>query len=282
MESKKIDLSLGKKTIKVFAMQRVSTLVKELIGERSIRRTAEDSNVAASYITGIVNQKYLPSAEILRKLTAPSAKPQNGVTMEDLMIAAGYQTDYIEVAVEEPGILDANDNTNGNDSVTHDWVREHHRERMQEIRKFESMVTGIIYKTLAEKGLSFSYVNEVMGVRGYKPDVAVYVSQQPVLEWWFEIKFLGNITGRHGNRGYVNLRHILGQFMFVEPKLERKVSLVIDNEEDFELIVSYKDKLAYRGDLSVILVDTETYSVVREEYLAHYNLNEQSAEFYLV
>lgn len=276
MESKKNELGFGKETVKAIAMQRVSTLVKELIGERSIRRTAEDSNVAASYITGIINQKYLPSAETLRKLSAPTAKPQNGVTMEDLMIAAGYQTDYIEVAVD-----DMDGNLSGGDSASQDLIREQHRERLQEIRKFESKAAGIIYKTLAEKGLSFSYEKEAMGVRGYRPDIAVYVNQQPVLEWWFEIRFLGNRTGRFGNRGYVNIRHILGQFIFVEPKPERKVSLVIDNKEDFEVIVSYKDKLAYRGELSVILIDTEMYSVVREEYLAHYNLNMHETEFFL-
>ena len=56
---------------------------------------AEDSGVAASYITAIINGKYLPSAEILRKLSVPYARPQNGITLEDLMIAAGYQEDYV-------------------------------------------------------------------------------------------------------------------------------------------------------------------------------------------
>lgn len=67
------------------------TLIKQLVGDRSIRKTGQDSGVTASYITGILKQKYMPSAEILRKLTDPKAKPQNGITLRKLMVAAGYQ-----------------------------------------------------------------------------------------------------------------------------------------------------------------------------------------------
>ena len=85
-------------TEKQEAMKRVSELIKKLVGERSIRKTGEDSGVTASYITSILKLKYMPSAEILKKLTSASAKPRNGVSLEDLMVAAGYQEKVTEIS----------------------------------------------------------------------------------------------------------------------------------------------------------------------------------------
>ena len=38
-------------------IENTSTLVKNLVGERSIRKTSEDTGVATSYISGIINKK---------------------------------------------------------------------------------------------------------------------------------------------------------------------------------------------------------------------------------
>ena len=286
-----------KEYLKKQAIHKVALLVDELKGDRSIRRTAEDTGVAASYITGILKEKYLPSADILRKLAAPEAKPQNAITLEDLMVAAGYQTDYVEEAYKEALYDEVQDDHSGKTIDVQPNIemlsriaayaekfngptpsQERQKQRMQEMSKFESLATGVIYKALAEKGIHFSNANDVVGVRGFRPDMSVYVPMQPILEWWFEFKYIG----ADKNRGYINLKHILGQFMFIEPKLERKISLVISSREDFDILCGYKDKLAYRGDLSVILIDEETFSVVREEYLAHYNMYDNESEFYIV
>ena len=81
--------------------EELSMLIIKLIGERSQRRTAQDTGVTASYITGIINKKYLPSAETLRKLSAPESKPRNGVTLHQLMVAAGYQEESTPATIEQ-------------------------------------------------------------------------------------------------------------------------------------------------------------------------------------
>lgn len=74
----------------------LSELVRKLVGYRSLRKVSEESGVAPSYISGIINGKRKnPSALILKKLTDSKANPQNGVTFEDLMVAAGYQNEYV-------------------------------------------------------------------------------------------------------------------------------------------------------------------------------------------
>lgn len=68
-------------------MSTLPEMIEKLIGDRSIRETSRDTDVAASYISGILKGNYMPSAEILSKL---SVNAQNGITKEKLMIAAGY------------------------------------------------------------------------------------------------------------------------------------------------------------------------------------------------
>ena len=55
-------------------------------GDRSIRRMAEDTGVAASYIVGIIKGEYVPSLQILKKLVAPQSKPRNRVTLFELIM----------------------------------------------------------------------------------------------------------------------------------------------------------------------------------------------------
>lgn len=280
---------------KQLAIHKVAILVKELIGDRSIRRTAEDAGVAASYITGILKERHLPSADILRKLSSPNAKPQNGVTLEDLMVAAGYQNDYVKEAVKDV-IYDGIVNIEGEMTTRSIYKEksldrvskyskflkdayispEKRKSRMQEISMFEKLATGAVFKALADKGIAFSNANDNVGIRGFKADMVINVSDQPIREWWFEYKYY-----LEKSYGFFEIKRTLGHFMFIEPEQDRKISLVINSRDVFEMLCGYKDKLAYRGDLSVILID-ETYSIVQEEYLAHYDMNKKETEFYII
>ena len=293
------DSGLSKKEIiKKQAIHRVAVLLKELIGNRSIRRTAEDSGVAASYITGILKERYLPSADILRKLTSSDAKPQNAITMEDLMVAAGYQNDYVEEALKTTVYDSTRDEDNGKAienktnrdvlsrsteyieySSNYKKIRDTYKLSVQELAMYRSLATGIIYNTLAENDIHFSNANNVIGVRGFKPDMSIYVQREPILEWWFEFEPYcpGIVEPR-----VIDLRNHIGQFMFIEPKHERKISYVVNSRDAFDVICGYKDKLSYRGDLSVILIDEESLSIIREEYLAHYDPDKTDSEFYII
>ncbi len=66
----------------------------------------------------------------------------------------------------------------------------------------------------------------------------------------------------------------------MEPKESRKISLLVTNENDYRLVRRYKDSMAYKGNLSVILVDLDKFAVEKEEYLAHFK--EGSSETYII
>ena len=158
---------------------------------------------------------------------------------------------------------------------------------MKEVSRYSSQVTGLIYKLLSEKGIRFSNVQDAEWMKGFKPDIALYVPKSPILEWWFDIRTLLKMPVVNDESRYryytvyLNINNLIGRFMYVEPRADRKISLVINNDDAFDRIMEYKDKLPYRGDFSVILIDEDNNSVVCEEYIAHYMEDDTSSEFYI-
>ncbi len=292
--TKKDDEATSKKDTKEKEKRAVAELVKKLVGDRSLRKAGEDSGVAPSYINGILKANYLPSARILRQLTLPEAKPQNGISMEDLMVAAGYQASYFDVmyvypnAEEDKGI----DGSENNDRL---YIETKQHESPNQAMKrfsaisdvytkylrFENLAKGIICKTLLEKGVSFRKNEVVNGIRSYKPDMAINISDMLVKEWWFEFKYFEDNKFRGG---YSNLkfRTCIDEFVFTESKEDRKISIVTSSTYMFDYLKAYKDKMSYRGDLSVILINEEDYSISSEVYISHYNMNDDSSEFYII
>ena len=60
-----------------------SALVTRIKGNRSIRKMAEDTDIAASYISNLLKCKYVPSLTILNKLLRKSQ--DNTITLDDLI-----------------------------------------------------------------------------------------------------------------------------------------------------------------------------------------------------
>ena len=61
-----------------------------------------------------------------------------------------------------------------------------------------------------------------------------------------------------------------------------KVSLAVNTKAGYEYLLRYKDRIPYRGELSVIYIDLEKYEIVAETYLSHFYESDPSAEFYII
>ena len=235
-------------------IERVANLVDQLKGDRSLRKFSEDTGVATSYINGIINKKYLPSANTLRKLSYNNAKGQNGITLEDLMIAAGYQVEYsndnIEQSLEE---------------------REQRRKEIEEHRKEHARLERIA-KLIVFDGVDkvtnhnyLSYEPERFCGRNYKPDFICAYNDDPDLLWWFDYIHVDN--PRHISFMF---RNAIGRICMLQPDNKRKVSIVLDDKEAYERIVKLGENISYRGNLSVILIDLEQALIIDEKYISHY------------
>lgn len=284
-----------RKRQKEIQKKNVAYLVKQLRGDRTVRRLAEDSGVAASYIVGLEKgDKYIPSPEIIKKLTRSEAKPQNGIMQEDLMIAAGYLSDYVfknsqESIVDYVYEKDTNISTSSRlMTYTAELTTENQeQERVERIKaqrleqdKFCAISTAIIYKALAEKGIIVANVVGADMIRGFKPDLTVKLSDKSIKNWWFCIPLARPDSAHNTYRGWA--RHLLMNFIFIQPDADRKISIVTDKENAYDELAEYRDKLSYRGDLSVILIDAEKITVVKEIYLSHYRDNNNISELYIV
>ena len=61
-----------------------------------------------------------------------------------------------------------------------------------------------------------------------------------------------------------------------------KGSIVVNNKEAYDFLVRQAYHIAYRGELSVILVDDNNQKVIAERYLSNYYEGDHSLEFLLV
>ena len=277
---------LKKEFIKRESKRKVAELVKELVGNRSIRKTAADTGVTTAYIAGIIKEKYLPSAEILAKLAAPEANPQNHVTLEDLMIAAGYQNeDHADYIGGES--LNAV-KKKSNDAVLHDELpiadfsavgTKYAEKRREFLLKTRRIARAAIIDALCEKDVEFRTQRMEYRISYFDPDIALNVYNSPVKEWWLYVRPQGISPWRLEKR---RICDVLAPLLLVEPSAERKISLIVYDQYTYEALVKYADRVAYKGELSVILVDMEQQRVVLEKYLSHYGDDGEKMELYIV
>ena len=77
--------------------ERLIPALMNLIGDRTYAEVERASGIANGTISKFIKQERFPSATMIKKLTVPEAKPQNGITFNSLMIAAGYlpSVDYV-------------------------------------------------------------------------------------------------------------------------------------------------------------------------------------------
>ncbi len=185
--------------------------------------------------------------------------------------------------------------SNTNNKVEMDESREtlrehgHLHEHGSEIRNFKMAAMESICKSLEKKGMSYTRGRvqdaipyqliwmETSGNRGYKPDMVLYVSEDKVLEWWFDFR---HFSEKMPDQRHFNITRYLGKFMLQDADHMRKVTIVVSDEDIYDKLASYRGHIPYRGNLSVMLIDSQDYSVRREVYLAHYNENEKYSEFF--
>ena len=68
----------------------LNELIKLAIGNRSLRQVEEESGISHGLLGKVINNTQKASVDLLHKLTAEEAHPQNGITYMILMEAANY------------------------------------------------------------------------------------------------------------------------------------------------------------------------------------------------
>ena len=267
----------------------LGNLVKKAKGDdRSLREYARDSGVDVSIISKIIKGTYVPKkTDVYKLLTSQEAAPRGGVTYRQLVEAADSSNSYqagimagmafTEAALTTIGALPIAALGVGTAALVSSLVSAKKKggsskedEMVNEIQRFVATSNGLLFSALGAKGISFRIENKRNEILDNQFDTYLKLDKQEVSEYIFRYAYL---TNEHQEISYIveNLpRRMIEELILLKPSKERKVTIVTNAPEVFDQMLSFKDKLSYNGELSIILVDVKRVELHREEYISHY------------
>lgn len=136
--------------------------------------------------------------------------------------------------------------------------------------RFQAIAVGIIYSKLASDGISFQQGNKNEIDRlGGKPDEYIKILGDKESDWWLSFwakdeQLDRSVIMSADDRAAV----MIGRYATSKYDENRKVTIVVDDETLYDALLQYKDHNSYNGNMSVLLVDCESVSVVREAVIA--------------
>ena len=286
--------------------KRLGKLIRDARGNRTLKEFEKATGVSYATISKIENNaQYQPSENSLKKLISDNANPQNGVTYEEVMQAAGYispndslffKDEYINAGSSETedNVEEKRENNSFNytdkplfnykSAYSTAFPMKHSDEYNHKLAaesKYDKMVLSVIVNDMARSRIRFYYPEDSghfkirVGIRStfmfelYNPE--------NIINLW-AIKILpDNGDFRYSLLGFVS-RLLLND---INEKV--KISYVLTNPNQYAYLKrTFENRpMPYRGEFSIILVDLEDMVVEDETYLANFNLNDHSQEFYI-
>lgn len=246
--------------------QPLADLIRKAKGDRSLKQYSLDCGISVSNLSKMMNNKmpYLPGPRTIAKLTLGDAKPQNGVTYTDMMLAAGFQIPETKEGLTVDAALDQVSNGEGEAMFTRMMSYYENIKRYDispEQTRLEKLAKGIILGHVANESISFSYDDTEVDTE-FVPDLRLKLVNNEFDYWWIEVKSYGNSE--------MSVFQILGIAASVPADKKRKFSIAIDSANLYEKLIDFKDKTSMNANVSIILVDVEKAEIVKEEFIARW------------
>ena len=249
--------------------QKIAELVKKAKGEdRTLSKYAEDAEISLPALNKIIGGKYTPSPTTMKKLTSEKAAPRGGVTYNDLMEAAGYES--AEATAVEPDEIE----TEYYDPSNQKANAQQRLSRLMEIKQakeYEKILMSQLYLSLVEQGFAFQKTTD--------GNLSVELIHQDISYWSFETQYYPE---DHGDSWVNNVFQLIAKTLCYKYDDTSKISIIINHERTFEIMRRYEHALAFRGELSLVLFDAKEQKFVDEFYLSNYVEGDQSKEIFLV
>ena len=285
---------------------RLRELIDKARGDRTLRQYAADAGVDHAVLYKIMNSdEYKPGYSVLQRLASDEANPQGGVHLVDLMTAAGFPVDEMKLysgarataaaltaigAASAIPVVGAPIGGAGMFAALSAFaaslgklkrpLSEKEQAKlepelanyMKVQNKFKVTATGILFAALASKGIIFQPGNmQNVDTFGFRPDDYINILDQEINSWWF--KFGVPLPNKEGLPiPYSDQANaIIQQIITAKPDPKRKVSFVVEDPKTFAVLKQYAGHNSYRGNLSVILIDTENVTIRDEALLSTYD-----------
>lgn len=268
---------------KTAELETISSLIIALRGKRTNRELARDAKVSPGSLSKYINKQVKISPDTIRLLTAPEAKPQNGITCEELMLAAGYITASSEQPPKPDIVFDNRDMKDDNHN-------ERLLKRMQLYQNYLSAqkakqeevkcADAIISYVLRENGfiIKKNYLKIESGLF-YIPDFSFTLQNNAHINGKNLCFTIINDEMVHKNLNTV--KPLLANILFVKPNENRRITLVTFKEENYDMLHSLKGSIAYKGDITIILIDKEKMKIRKEEYICFFDKKTEREKFYI-
>lgn len=271
--------------------------------DRTLKEYEKDSGVDAAVISKIISGKYIPQkAKIFKDLTSVKAAPRGKVTYEQLADAAKVSAHYQTIVKAGMAATDAALTVMGGVPVamlnlivkSAKTVSEEKREKIKRettsaeeviknIQQFVSTATALLYGNMAKKGFHFKPEDkEPQNSDDNIFDIYVKIENQEIAKCIFKFLYLEEGDRKIDFIVENTAKRMLESLIFLPVDEKQKVSLVVNCKELFNYLMKYKNKLSYKGTLSVIYVDADDVRIVKEEYIAMYDSKYLEEYFYII
>lgn len=227
-----------------FNIERYATLLAKAQGGRTQTDFAKDCGLSTAYICKHLNRRIdkAPIPSTLKKIAAVAA---NGVSYEDLLDAAGYDVSKYSLV---------RDSDSSPDRYKRTWGLE-----------FEKLGTATITTALSKSNLKWSIKSTTDSVDLYDLDVEIY--DEKISHWYFNFKTLDTEKQGIDKNRFLNLLfQYYGKLVLMPTSINIKYSFVTDSHKVYNLLkVNTPSALAMY--VSLIMIDTSTLSIIKEEYV---------------
>lgn len=265
-------------------------------GDRSLRQFSKEAGVSFTTVNKIENGVYKPSPKMIQKLMSPEAKPQNGITYEEVMSAAGFKTSKDEEVVAEAAHeiaeqivdekfkeeSDGEDTAKGKASVLEERQPEPDRVNYDLIRyrrmQLTNIAKGVVFNAISQRGMVFTNLQDEDRPWHNDYELRLAIDKGKIKNWKFDFRAISAENSRYI---HINESFVFGR-VFLQPVDESmKLSFVTNNPYFFARLAKREHMIPYRGESSVILVNLEKMIIEKEVYLSNYYENDYSSEIYL-
>lgn len=236
----------------VYNHSEVVRLIKLAKGnDRTMKEYALQAGICSSTLSSIITGKRKATIKNIQMITSNKARPQNGVTVEQLATACGFVN--IVVPPFSSDIILAK--TSADASI---------EDRFNHQRELEIIASGVVQNLLAEKQVS--YISSKNNERFYAPSMSVELADGRV--WWFEVDSFINIVNTSMN---MKVQQILLKIFLIRAAENRTITIVVDTEAAYDFISSLANEIAYKGNLTVVYLNRQKMLVEKEMILSYYS-----------
>lgn len=270
-------------------IEKVVDLLRKAMAGRSCRQYAQGAGISPAGLNKILNKKNLPTPATIKKLMSKEADPQGGVTLEDVMVAAGYIEATDEQKIEEAANSKVDliiESSNKEDKQPHIYQSRRSkivvRRPFRELQlNYEEIVKERVVTRLVKQGMRFTYMGgedreEIVRLARNSLLIEMDDPNTRIKRWLFRCRLFSESHAPI----YYRIYDMLGSLLFQPLKSDDKLTIVINDRRIYDKLKESERTLQFRGELSVIYMGMND-DEIQETYLSNYKEGDTSSEIYL-